>query len=240
MAELRNWIVMCPELAKRHRFITRSNRDSLKLTSYRRNPGTSVVISCIAPETHRLNGDAFVTCLHNGRWNKPIPRCIHGNDWGTEGRSSANDLTIAGPKSQNAVSFGSISQADALPYVITVSVLALMFIALIAAIVYLAYLRRRLETSIKEAEARPARVRTVGSMTSLPTTSSTAYDFSMNVDGAAYVSSSGTSSPTYGPDLEYPPWNTYPRLHQSRLKLETESTSGSVRYTTVSDYLVYK
>ncbi|XP_021377799.1 uncharacterized protein LOC110465937 isoform X2 [Mizuhopecten yessoensis] len=231
-------LVMCPELAKRHIFITKNNSDSFKLTTYRRHPGTSVVISCIAPETHRLKGDPFLKCLHNGHWNKPIPRCIHGNVWDSRFKSPSNDLTIAGHSPQKSA--GAISQTEALPYVITVSVLAFMFIALIAAIVYLAYLRRRLETSIKQVEARPAHVRAVDSMTSLPTTTSTAYDFSMNIDGAPYVSSSGTSSPTYGPDVEYPPWNTYPRLHQSRLKLETESTCGSVRYTTVSDYLVYK
>ncbi|XP_033725955.1 uncharacterized protein LOC117315709 [Pecten maximus] len=233
-------IVMCPELAKRQLFITRNNKDSLKLTSYRRHPGTSVVISCIAPETHRLKGDPFLKCLHSGRWNKPIPRCIHANDWDRASKSEDDKFLIAGHSPQKSVSAGGISQTEALPYVITVSVLALMFIALIAAIVYLAYLRRRLETSIKEAEARPAHVRAVESLMSLPTTSSTAYDFSMNVDGAAYATSSGTSSPTYGPELEYPPWNTYPRLQQSRLKLETESTCGSVRYTTFSDYLVYK
>lgn len=232
----RKGIVICPELGKRQIFITKNNRDSLKLTSYRRHAGVSVVISCIAPETHRLKGEPLLKCLHNGSWNKPIPRCIHANEWDSDQGTSS--LSIAGHSALKSES--RISQTEALPYIITVSVLALMFVALITAIVYLAYLRRRLETSIKEAEARPAYVRAVESMMSLPTTSSTAYDFSINVDGAVYSPSSRTSSPTYGPEIEYPPWNTYPRLQQSRLKLETESTCGSVRYTTVSDYLVYK
>ena len=70
----------CPVLAKEYNIITIANMDSLQLSSYDRQPGTTVRVSCLS-NTFKVSGASSLTCLTNGSWDKPIPRCINRREF---------------------------------------------------------------------------------------------------------------------------------------------------------------
>jgi hypothetical protein len=80
---------LCPVLAKEYNIITIANMNSLQLSTYSRLPGTRVKISCLS-NTFKVMGPTWLTCLRNGSWDKPIPKCLNRKEFQTElSRSSS-------------------------------------------------------------------------------------------------------------------------------------------------------
>lgn len=70
----------CPVLAKEYNIITIANMNSLQLSSYDRQPGTRVQISCLS-NTFKVIGPTSLTCLSNGTWDKPVPKCVSRKEY---------------------------------------------------------------------------------------------------------------------------------------------------------------
>lgn len=70
----------CPVLAKEYDIITIANMNSLQLSTYDRQPGTRVQISCLS-NTFKVLGPTSLTCLRNGMWDKPFPKCVSRKEY---------------------------------------------------------------------------------------------------------------------------------------------------------------
>ncbi|XP_067653635.1 uncharacterized protein [Haliotis asinina] len=70
--------MLCPELAKPPPpiIITANNVDDVRVSTYQRDPGTRVTVTCFVASSYTLIGDNVLTCLSNGSWDKPVPRCV--------------------------------------------------------------------------------------------------------------------------------------------------------------------
>ncbi|XP_046585347.1 uncharacterized protein LOC124292320 [Haliotis rubra] len=70
--------MLCPELAKPPPpiIITANNIDDVLVSTYQRDPGTRVTVTCFVAPSYTLIGDNVITCLSNGSWDKPLPRCV--------------------------------------------------------------------------------------------------------------------------------------------------------------------
>ncbi|XP_071098176.1 uncharacterized protein [Haliotis cracherodii] len=68
----------CPELAKPPPpiIITANNVDDIIVSTYQRDPGTRVTVTCFVSSSYTVIGDNVITCLSNGSWDKPLPRCV--------------------------------------------------------------------------------------------------------------------------------------------------------------------
>lgn len=66
---------LCPRISRPVTIVTSYNMGTMHLSSYGRNPGTTVTVSCVSPETHTLSGRRTLTCLRTGKWDSDIPKC---------------------------------------------------------------------------------------------------------------------------------------------------------------------
>ncbi|XP_076438949.1 uncharacterized protein LOC143277884 [Babylonia areolata] len=69
---------LCPELATPSTIITKENVDALKLSTYNRTHGTTVIVSCLAAPEYHLVGPDVLTCLSSNQWDKTRPHCRAG------------------------------------------------------------------------------------------------------------------------------------------------------------------
>ncbi|XP_061190888.1 uncharacterized protein LOC133199007 isoform X1 [Saccostrea echinata] len=176
---------LCPVLAKEYNIITIANMDSLQLSTYSRRPGTKVKVTCLS-NTLKVLGPTWLTCQNNGTWDKPIPRCVSKEEYEAEQSkiSTASNPTEkpikgASPISESDSSFG-IFAGSITPYIITVCVLAIMFLSLVFILTYLVRMRKLIKRKIEEIEEkdrRPAHVRIFDSLPSRQSGSTTVYDY---------------------------------------------------------------
>ncbi|KAK7467992.1 hypothetical protein BaRGS_00036770, partial [Batillaria attramentaria] len=108
--------VLCPEIATPPGpVITIENVDSLNLSSYDRDPGTVVRVSCLTTPEYRLVGVSSLTCLDDGTWNSEIPAC----------EPNINNPTMTGTSS------GDPADISMVPLIVLVSILGVIFLAFV-------------------------------------------------------------------------------------------------------------
>lgn len=73
-------MTLCPELAKEYNIITIANINSLQLSTYDRQSGTRVQVSCLS-NTFKVLGPTSLTCLRNGTWDKQVPKCVSRKEY---------------------------------------------------------------------------------------------------------------------------------------------------------------
>ncbi|XP_062615102.1 uncharacterized protein LOC134276827 isoform X2 [Saccostrea cucullata] len=176
---------LCPVLAKEYNIITIANMDSLQLSTYSRRPGTKVKVTCLS-NTLKVLGPTWLTCQNNGTWDKPIPRCVSKEEFEAEQLKTSSviiptekPIKGASSSSESDSSFG-IFAGSITPYIITVCVLAIMFLSLVFILTYLVRMRKLINRKIEEIEEkdrRPAHVRIFDSLPSRQSGSTTVYDY---------------------------------------------------------------
>nr|KAG5688226.1 hypothetical protein BaRGS_003125 [Batillaria attramentaria] len=120
--------VLCPEIATPPGpVITIENVDSLNLSSYDRDPGTVVRVSCLTTPEYRLVGVSSLTCLDDGTWNSEIPAC----------EPNINNPTMTGTSS------GDPADISMVPLIVLVSILGVIFLAFVGVMVFVTCFWRR-------------------------------------------------------------------------------------------------
>ncbi|KAK3096072.1 hypothetical protein FSP39_022751 [Pinctada imbricata] len=183
----------CPSLAKEYVVITAKNRNSLLPSTYRRTPGTKVTVSCLVPSAFKLVGDGVLECLKSGMWDKPVPRCI-SKDTANQADDSADQTTLEPAFQSGDSASSSTFEGITVPYVISICVLAVMFLCLVLMMTYLVRMRKSIDRKIEVLDRRPAYVKAVESLRSLPSLSSGAYDYFRRPHSPISGSSSHSSS----------------------------------------------
>lgn len=201
-------MTLCPELAKEYNIITIANINSLQLSTYDRQPGTRVQVSCLS-NTFKVLGPTSLTCLRNGTWDKQVPKCVSRKEYIASQMKPKTTVSPVKPKEGAAQGASSASSIDSslavfsgnlVPYIITVCVLAIMFLSLVFILTYLVRMRKivnRKINEIEEKDRRPAHVRAVDSLRSLQSGSATIYDYFRHTDSPTLSASTSSQSTTH-------------------------------------------